>query len=57
MTEGADPSDFNIKIYIDTNGDITITSLFREFLPLVKELSGDPKGEKDEHCPGNRFAH
>lgn len=36
---------FNIKIFIESNGDVTITSLFKDLLPLLKELSGISQGD------------
>jgi hypothetical protein len=46
------PSGFDIKIYIDPDGNVTITSLFKELLPLVQKLSC-PSGnreERNENC-------
>lgn len=40
------PSRFEVKIYIDKNGDVTITSLFKELIPLLKKLSPAPEGEE-----------
>ena len=39
------PSKFEVKIYIDDKGDVTITSLFKELLPLLNELSPFSGGE------------
>lgn len=43
---------FDIKIYIDRDGNVTITSLFKELLPLVRELSylSGNREEGNEHC-------
>lgn len=43
---------YDLKIYIDNKGDVTITSLFKELLPLFKELSGTSVENKNENCPG-----
>ncbi|HPZ08107.1 MAG TPA: hypothetical protein PL110_08330 [Candidatus Eremiobacteraeota bacterium] len=47
-------SEFDIKIYIDKDGQVTITSLFKNLLPLVKELSGMSgktfQEDEDEYC-------
>lgn len=40
-----DSQDFKIQIYIEPNGDVTITSLFKNLLPLYQELSGISSGE------------
>ncbi len=46
------PSRFDIKIYIDRDGNVTITSLFKELLPLVRELSylSGNREEGNENC-------
>jgi len=41
------PPGFDIKIYIDPDGNVTITSLLKELLPLVQTLS-DTSGNREE---------
>lgn len=50
--EVKNPSGFDIKIYIDPHGNVTVTSLFKELLPLVRKLScqSDNREERNEHC-------
>ena len=45
------PSKCELKIYIDPDGDVTITSLYRELLPLLKEISGISTGDKEWKSP------
>lgn len=49
----------NITIYIDPNGDVTITTLTRELLPLALELAGGGGeglcGAAGRGCEGNRI--
>ena len=45
-------SGFDIKIYIDPDGNVTITSLLKDLLPLVQKLSC-PSGNREagnENC-------
>ncbi|MEQ8222286.1 MAG: hypothetical protein ABRQ37_08305 [Candidatus Eremiobacterota bacterium] len=41
------PSGLDIKLYIDRDGNVTITSLLKELLPLVQKLSC-PSGNREE---------
>ncbi len=45
--EVKNPSPFDIKIYIDPDGNVTITSLLKDLLPLVEKLSC-PSGNREE---------
>lgn len=47
LEEIHNPSGFDIKIYIDPDGNVTITSLLKELLPLVRKLSC-PSGNREE---------